>query len=480
MFFDRIREFPTSLSIRVRLTLLFSLVLAGSLVFFSFLLYDSFKTSHGREFDVALFNHAVDISEDLDLKAVNKHLRIEDETEEGEPEKIFPFAVSRSYMQILTTEGRVIATSGQPSWKSLPFGDDDRLRLNSGADSSYRTLEKPGTSEIYRLINFPLDDSEKPQLILQIAAPMDLQERQEKNLRDFFLFSIPLIIALAAMGGYYLAGRALAPVTRLIEKANALKADRLSERLPVPRVKDEMFDLIGTLNDLLDRLEGAFRSQERFIADASHQLLTPLAILRGELDTVKDRDHKDIRKFLDSASHEVDRLSKLVRDMLILAKVDAGTSSLMIMQVDFSEILFEELTRFQQMAATKGIAVRVNISSEPLLLQGDGGLLKVLIQNLIENAIKYSPENSLIEIESIGSSGALVFSVKDTGPGIVESEASKVFERFYRSPGTRKSVPGTGLGLAIAQKIAEAHKGTLSVQSKMGEGSKFTFALRLD
>lgn len=473
------------MGIRTRMTLLFAIILATTLVAFSLVLYGSFVKFHDTEYDIALYNHAVDIAGDLDINEVGEILY---RAKPLNQTKIFPFALSQTYMQIRSIDGRVLAKSGPSTDFRLPYDPQDSDLLKRGRDSTFKSIRSEEylpdadvDDREFRLINFPLDDASPPQLVLQIAAPVTRFKSQLAALRHSLFVYIPIVIFFASVGGFYLSGRTLAPVKRMIDRAHELSPDKLSERLPVPFIQDEIQKLALTLNQLLDRLEAAFSSQERFVADASHQLLTPLAILRGELDLVNREKPEEMKAFLESASQEIDHLAKTVNDMLLLARADAGVSSLSQSTLALDEILLEAFSRVDKVATQKGIKLRFNIGSPdagPAMLKGDRDLLLVVFYNLIENATKYSPPGAVVEVLSTVLDDHVRVEITDQGPGIDPAEIDLIFERFYRGTKASHKTQGVGLGLAISKRIIELHGGDLSVSSVTGGGTRFTILLK--
>jgi signal transduction histidine kinase len=274
-------------------------------------------------------------------------------------------------------------------------------------------------------------------------------------------------------------------VKLIIQKANAIEANQLKERVPVPDSRDEIFNLAVTINSLLSRLEKAFQSQERFIADASHQLKTPLAILRGELDLLlkKERSSEEVDAFLRSLSQEIDHLSKMVEDLLLLARTDAGVETFLFEKVRLDEVLIGEVARLEKLARTKSVKLKLNVDPniKDFEVKGDVDLLKCLFHNVIENAIKYSPESSPIEVDlkqSLGDNDKLIVEVRDQGPGIAPEELDKIFERFHRSANARNLGLGAGLGLAVAKKIADLHGAEIAAKSLKSQGSQFTVQIK--
>ncbi|HEX4925886.1 MAG TPA: ATP-binding protein [Bdellovibrionales bacterium] len=466
------------MSIRVRLTILFVGIFTVTLLIFSSLLYNAFSETQQREFDVALYNHAVDIANSLDFDLFGS-LSI-DARNIYDQQKLLPFSLGRSLLQIRRLDGTTILRAEELGGNDLPFQENDFSELQDRGHGygnvRARELGLEGENVAYRLINYVVKRPGYPMLILQIAVPKTLLEAERRGIRAFFILAVPLIILISAAGGYWFSRRALKPVKDIIAKTESIHADRLSERLPVPEENDEIRHLSETVNGLLQRLEDAFKSQERFIADASHQLKTPLAVLRGELDVLLRgaRDQKEVDAFLESASQEIVSLSKTIEDLLLLARVDAGKAAVFATEVRLDDLVLTELARLEKLAKGKGVKLHFDITGfegdETPNVKADRDLLGHLIYNLIENAIKYSPSSQVVRV-TVNNGPRVELAVADRGPGIEAAEQERVFDRFYRVAQTRTT--GVGLGLAIAQKIAQLHGAKITVKSEPGEGSRF-------
>lgn len=499
----RPREFRQALrGIRARLTLLFVAIFGATLIGFSALLHYVLVSNLSAEFDSALYNHTVDIAQSIDVGLFGD-LRFQSHLL-SEGEKLFPFSPGKALVQILAADGSPLARSNALGNRTLPFTAEDArdlarnlphlktLHLSQPASAGRYTdgqapyRQAPYRQAPYRMISYRLEKPGIPTLILQVAVPLTMVELEKSRLLRFFVTSIPLVLLAAALGGLFLSARALRPVSAIAGKAREIGASRLSERLPVPETADEIRELALTLNGLLERLERSFRSQERFIADASHQLKTPLAVLRGELDLVMRAGEAPgpesgrTREFLQSASQEIDYLTRMIEDLLLLARVEAGEQSLAVESVRLDEIVLEVVSRLSPFARNRGVTLAPRFSEESSFeCQGDPELLQCLFRNLIENAIKYSPEGGSVEVGLEGGSGELRATVSDRGPGIPEASLSRVFERFYRAEGTREKAPGLGLGLPIARRIAEAHGGALEASARPGGGTVFTVRIKI-
>ncbi|MBC7419707.1 MAG: HAMP domain-containing protein [Bdellovibrio sp.] len=472
--------FLKKLSIRTRLTVLFVLIFGTTTILFSGFLYYSLNDSLQQDFDNALYNYAVDVSRNIDIGPKNDLLFPPLKVDEG---KIFPFPSGTALIQVRHISGEVLTRSGDFGGFKFPYKIDIE-KIKKGADSSYRTLTN--TDELpqaeaysYRLVTFPLDSVNAPSLFLQIAVPMSTFESQLDRLQLIIAFGLPAVLLIAIIAGLYFSARALRPVQEIIEKANRIDASNLTERVPVPLANDQIRQLAETQNQMLDRIEKSFQSQERFVADASHQLLTPLTILRGEIEIQQKTVHKDPH-FFDSALQEVDTLSKIVKDMLLLAQIDSGSDLPNFTPLEVDEILIDVISRCQKIAAKKNIQIKFDIQEEAERPQvyGDANLLANLFFNIIENAVKYSPEHAQVDVRIIWEQAETIVEISDQGPGIPPSQTETIFERFSRvNPSGKTS--GFGLGLAIAKKIATLHGGQISIiQQTDRSGALFQIKIR--
>jgi signal transduction histidine kinase len=495
MFFEKIRRAIAYLrfgpSLRVRLVGFFVFIFGSTLLVFSTLLYRVFVTNHQKNFDDTLFNYAVDIAYSIDVDFFGE-LRLSPNVLR-QSEKSFPFALGETFLQLRSFTGGSLVRSKNMGSGTLPFTPEDR-QATVDHKTTFLYLSRDDATKMglpareYRVLDYLIEKSPGYGLILQVAAPMLLLQKERKGLITFFSFSIPFILIVALLGGLYVANRALAPVNAIIDKTRSLSAYRLSERVPVPRNKDEIQDLAKTLNGLLDRLERSFLSQESFIADASHQLKTPLAILRGELDLMNSRQRspEEMNSFVVSATEEVSYLSRMIEELLILARMDAGEQSLQLRQVRVDEVLLDCVARLEKLAAKKHVKLAVNFDSPEtetdgdqfFVVKADPDLVRSLFETLIENAIKYSlDDGGLVTVILSQTADTVRFVVKDQGEGIAAEAVPKIFERFYRFEKVPGKKTGAGLGLAIAKKIVEVHNGAITVESELGKGASFIVSL---
>lgn len=489
------KNWPFMSSIRARFTALYLALLAITLTVFCTILFQVFVRNHQQEFDFALYNHAVDVAQSItvdfygDLIFTSNALLAR--------EKVFPFSLGKSFAQVVSPEGQIVARSNNLGSQMLPlYTEDWQIVFQSKRGHLYRTLTPnelknvkealPG--ERYRQITY-LVRRGKPLFILQIAVPTTLLDREAQSLLLFFMMGIPATLVLAGVGGLYLASKALEPVREIIAKAEQLNPTSLSERLPEPWTEDEIKKLTVTLNGLLGRIERAFQSHENFIADASHQLKTPLAILRGELDVFrsKPRSEEETSAFLDSAGQELQHMSRLLDDLLLLAKIDAGAGSLTLRKIRLDEILLDTISRFEVFSKKKNISIRFDLDDRTQGTQGDdfvvgadSDLLQSMFRNLVDNAIKYSPDSSVIEVKLVNEADRVTTQIRDYGEPIPQELAERLFRRYERGNLLMSGVSGTGLGLTIAKRIAEMHGGNISILQDNLPGKAFQVEIKKD
>lgn len=283
------------------------------------------------------------------------------------------------------------------------------------------------------------------------------------------------ILAVALAGGWFLAGRALAPIERISATAAAMSAENLSHRIDVGRTETELGRLATTLNEAFDRLEASFERQTRFTADASHELRTPLSIVlaQAELALKKDRSAAEYRETLETCLKAGRRMRAVVEGLLTLARADAGEANLAREEVDLGKVVEETAALLRPMAEEKRVALATELAEVRVL--GDRDRLREAVANLIANAIRYNRDNGRVDIALRGDADSAILTVADTGIGIPAADQGNLFERFYRVDKARsREQGGSGLGLAITRWIVEAHGGTIAFTSRENEGTTFT------
>jgi heavy metal sensor kinase len=310
------------------------------------------------------------------------------------------------------------------------------------------------------------------------ASPEERLEQQLGEILVVLVLGLPIIVVLAGVGGYVLARRALAPIDHLAAEARRITADRLHERLSVPNAHDEIGRLAAVINDTFARLESSFDQLRRFTADASHELRTPLSVIRGigELGLGETRTAAEYKDAMGSMLEEVDRLTRLVDTLLQLSRGDAGTIRLSSEEFDLSDLARGVASSLAILAEERRQRLQVQ-APQPVLVRGDRLVVRDAVVNLVDNAIKYGPQGSLIDITVRTETTEASLTVTDRGPGIPAEHQDRIFDRFYRvDEGRSRGMGGAGLGLAIAKWAVEANGGEISLVPA-AEGATFRINL---
>jgi two-component system, OmpR family, heavy metal sensor histidine kinase CusS len=316
--------------------------------------------------------------------------------------------------------------------------------------------------------------------LIQSAFEMDDFYEALEHFELLLFISIPLLLVGAAAGGYWISTRALAPVDQITQTARTISAQNLSSRLVVPNTGDELQRLSETLNGMLGRLEAAFKKITQFTADASHELRTPVAVMRtrAELSLRKARSPEEYREVIAEVLAELEKTSALIEQLMFLARADSGSETLHFSPTNVAEVLREACHQGSALAEAKQVGFKEHINGDSLWIRGDASSLRRLFLILIDNAVKYTPANGRVEVSLHRNDGFAVAEVRDTGIGIAESDLPSVFERFYRADKARsRESGGVGLGLSIGRWITEVHAGTIEVRSTPGRGSIFQVRL---
>ena len=291
-----------------------------------------------------------------------------------------------------------------------------------------------------------------------------------------------VVVAVVSLGGgFLLVRRALRPVEEIIRSAERITSQNLGERLPVPATGDEFAHLSQALNRMIERLDDAFQHNRRFLADASHELRTPLTILRGELEVMVRRDGlgPDQRSAVDNLLEEVRRLARIVENLFALSRLDAGQAQTEVTQFDFAKLTATTAEQMCLLAEDKHLAITCETPA-PVFVAGDRARLKQVIVNLLDNAIKYTPDGGAVKLSVTARNGEAVCEVADNGMGIPAEAVPHVFDRFFRVDKARtRELGGAGIGLSIVKAICTAHHGRVEVESTEGRGSRFRVHLPL-
>ena len=320
---------------------------------------------------------------------------------------------------------------------------------------------------------------EEAEYVIVVAESRRDMIDQMRALRRIFLLSLPAMLLVAGFAGYLLARKSLAPIAEMTAQAERISAESLHEGLPVKNKNDELGRLALVFNDLLARIKSSFDGMRQFTADASHELRTPLAIIRGEADVAlsQERAPGEYRETLAIIQDEARLLSGIVEDMLSLARADAGQRRLKLEELYLNDLIEECVHSARALALNKNLSLNFESSDEGAF-RGDEDLLRRMVINLLDNAIKYTPDGGSVSVKLWREGGRINLRVTDNGIGIPAEAAARVFERFYRVDKARsRAEGGSGLGLPIVKWIAEAHHGAVSLESAPEHGSSFTVSL---
>lgn len=443
------------LSIRLRLTLWYSAALAAIILCFTLGVYWSVRSS---------LLHSLDAQLERDLATVTRVAR-------DQPNEINELAQHGSVDLFQVREGNVVLAE---------TGDWSRAAMEKAPPSP--THQRPWSWVAPSGLGFRLK-------ALTVTAPghayLITVAEDEANLRasleslsTILSLGVPLALVLALIGGYLLAGRVLAPIETMAGKAREITADRLSERLPVEQ-DDEFGKLAQVFNQTFARLEESFDRLRRFTSDASHELRTPLTAIRsvGEVGLRQGLDAEALREVISSMLEEADRLTKLVDSLLTLSRAESGTLKLKPEPTNLVALVSEVIECLEVLAEEKEQNIAL-MACQEAVAGIDRGTVRQALMNVLDNAIKYSPQGSRITVCVVVSAGEATVEVSDGGPGIAPEHTKKVFDRFYRiDSGRSREVGGTGLGLAIARWAVEVNGGRIELVSESGKGSIFRIVL---
>jgi heavy metal sensor kinase len=473
-------------SVRVRLTMWYAAMMAVVLVALSVITYFIFWQSTVQRTDANL----TELSNAFltTLKAEMRDVSGPDAVKLAGLTAIAEHRFQDHVFAILDAGGKLIVSSQEVSATSTAqeAGITKLLASNSfgrfvdAADGPERYFGRVRDGDVhYRGFarRFDLDGKKYELVILQSLRQ---QEEMLEGVTETFAWVIPISLILASASGYFLARKSLAPVVAMSSQAGKIGAENLHERLAVQNEKDELGHLALSFNDLLDRLGLSFERQKRFMADASHELRTPVAILRGESEVALSKESRapeEYRESLETLHHESQRLTRIVEDLFTLTRADAGQHPLQVSDFYLDELVGECAHSARTLAQAKRINLSCGKMSESPI-QADESLLRRMILNLLDNAIKYTPEGGRVSVACERNGVEYALGISDTGIGVPEELRSRIFERFVRADKARsrsgQDGGGAGLGLSISRWIAEAHHGRLELTRSGPQGSTFT------
>ena len=492
-------------SMRIQLTLWFILVFTVLMLLFGAVFYVNLRTSLQSSFDTALQLRtqqiAAGINEDKgtitihDVTGALPGLIDPDATSDNSTPGSRPLPTSTAttnptdseeiradvnlgaLVRILNINGEVIYVT--PAFLALNIPPTSVTQPLHG--SAWKGTVTAQNGQTVRLYSAALTENGTIYGVVQVGESLAQLGHTLRSVEIELLLIVPFVLLLGAIGSYWLAARAFAPVNRLTRIARRIEAGDLHERVPVPRSKDEVQRLALTFNEMIERLEKAFARQRRFVADASHELRTPVAAIRSMTDVVLAQsapvESEEYASVLSDVNSEAERLGHLINDLLALARTDENQVVLERELVRLDLLVADVAATTEPLATERGITIEV-LAQQPATVLGDEVRLIQVIMNLIDNAVAYTNAGGKVTLEVGVKYDNAYLIVRDTGIGIAKEHLDHIFERFYRvDPARSRAAGSTGLGLAITEWIVRAHDGKISVENEVGKGTTFTVML---
>ena len=461
-------------SIRSRLTAWYVTLLAIILILFSVLLnYFLAKRLH-ESVDNSLTVSATVVATSATMRLGNSPLPglnqlFEQFMNQGNLNKFY---------RIYDGSGNVGSRSKNISASQFPLSQPAYADALEGKNS-YETFTVGGQQPI-RVITMPILFEGKLINLVQVGTSLEAVQETLRNLKIFLFTAVPSVLILAALFARFMARRALKPISRIIDTAREIgQGQELSKRIPVLKIKDELGQLALTFNEMMNRLENSFAQMRQFSSDASHELRTPLTVLKGQNELIlsKQRKPEEYQEVISSNLEEINYMSKVLEDLFVLSKSDENQVNLDYKPVDLRALVEEVCKHAEILAEEKNIKIIIAFL-EPIEIKGDEVRLRQMVWNVLQNGIKYTQQGGELKISLQNEGDFALLTIQDTGIGIPEEDLPLIFNRFYRVDKARtRDEGGSGLGLSICRQIAEAHKGKIVVESKLGVGTRFKIRL---
>ena len=455
-----------ALPLRFRLTIWYSLILAVSLGIFGSAAYFAMNHSIRSAVDAALQRRIAGIrgiiarTEPEGLAALKDELS---EYDEGDG--------NGGRLRVAYSSGELIYASPGSDWA------DSRKSGVRDSEPFYTEIHGEQFRDLRALVeaNGKTYDVEVSTITENFDIAID-------RFRRLLYLGVPLFLLLAALGGYWMSSRALDPVDEIIRAARGISVTSLSSRLTVPRTGDELERLATTLNEMLTRLEKSFHRITQFTADASHELRTPISLIRtnAEITLRKSRPESEYREALSEILGESEKVSMLIDQLLELARADSGSAAIPMVRMNLTEVIDSAYRKAEVLAETKQLNASKHLPNEPVWIQGDSAAIERLFLIFLDNAIKYTASGGRIQMSLTTHDGIAEAEIRDSGIGISAEDIPHIFERFYQADHSRSGENGgTGLGLAIGRWIVQSHHGDVAVESEPLKGTTFRIQLPL-
>ncbi len=453
-------------SLRLRLTLWYVLLLAVTLAVFSAGVYLALRENLNSNLDSSLEARASIVAglatEDGELEV--EHVEI-DGNDVGDDE----------FTRIFNSSGGVVfdSSGGDPA----PVVDSAAVERALAGERAYRKIVF-GHDNL-RVLTAPVLSDGEIVGVVEVGLTDEDVRSTLRSLLVIIAFAYPAVLGVTSAGGLFLAGRALSPIDRVTRVARKIGAEDLGQRLDLDLPDDEVGRLARTFDEMIERLDRAFKRQRQFTADASHELRTPLTAIKGQTEVAlqRERDPEAYREVLRGVNSEVDRMIRLVGSLLTLARADAARIEINREDLSARALATDAVEQVSPAASEKGLTLTV-MPGDDVRLVADQDLVLQLLLNLLDNAIKYTAAGGAIDVSWRVADGQAEIAIADNGPGIPAEHLPHIFDRFYRVDVARsRGEGGAGLGLAICRWIVEAHGGSIEATSEPGSGATFTVRL---
>jgi len=486
------------LGIRTQLTLWYMVVFAVLMLLFGTVFYVNLRGSLSRSFDEALRLRTQQIAAGIsDEKGI---ITIQDVTgelpgsvdddkaggnstpggqDQADRRELYPDVDIATLVRVIDTKGQIVYITPAFLALNVPAISVNQALKNTEWEGTVNSHD----GHSVRLYSVPLINNGKVFGVVQVGESLTALDATLRRVVIEFLLIAPFVLLLSIVGSYWLATRAFAPINRLTRTARYIKAGDLHQRVPVPRARDEVQTLALTFNEMIERLDNAFIQQRRFVADASHELRTPVAAIRSMTDVIlaqKDPVHREeYVAVLNEINLEAERLGQLISDLLALARADEGQTLFEWRPVRLDLLAADVAATAEALAAERSITLEQG-KREPATVLGDEARLIQVILNLLDNAISYTYPGGKVKLSVEVNNKNACLTISDTGIGIESEHLEHIFKRFYRADPARScTVGGNGLGLAIVDWVVHTHGGTITVESQVGVGSTFHVMLPL-
>jgi heavy metal sensor kinase len=393
-----------------------------------------------------------------------------------DPDEAFTVQRLHRVYLLADTEGHVLQSS--VIYDSIGKDSKDQIKaiLKSGKTATRLGYDKQGIPYLIR--SGLMIDETGNRYYLAIGRAVDQNNRVVRDFTRNYFWVVPIVIVFTGVLGWFLAGRALDPVNSVAETAQRITHSNLDMQIPLRRVGDELDRLIEAFNHMMTRLNLSFEQIRQFSTDVSHELRTPLTVVRGQLEVAlfTAKTTEQYREAMVNALEDVDRLSNIVRALLMLSQAESGQLLLQRTQLDFAELLRDQVDQYQIPAEAQGVDLTAAELPSACVIYGDKIQIERMVSNLLGNAIKYTPAGGRVVARLAVEAGLVKFTVEDTGVGISPDHLPHIFDRFYRVPSADPE-KGLGLGLSFVSWIVKAHGGVVSVESELHKGTRFTVSL---